>query len=79
MIELLLLLGLVLLLVGLLVTASNSAVDEARSSMEEAARHERHRVARAQAKAENEINRLTHAAFEEMVEEVDRARREADS
>ncbi|MDW3218635.1 MAG: hypothetical protein R8F63_08460 [Acidimicrobiales bacterium] len=79
MIELVLLLGLVLLVVGLLVVASNSAVDDARSSMEEAARRERHRIVRAQTQAENEINRLTHAAFEEMVEEVDRARREADS
>ncbi len=79
MIELVLLLMLVLLVVGLLVAASNSAVDDARSSMEEAARRERHRITRAQAQAENEINRLTHSAFEEMVEEVDRARREADS
>ncbi len=78
-IELVLLVGLVLLVVGVLVAASNSAVDDARSSMEEAARRERHRVTRAQTRAENEINRLTHAAFEEMVEVVDRARREADS
>ena len=35
MIELVLLLGLVLLVVGLMVAASNSAVDDSRSSMEE--------------------------------------------
>ncbi|GEM_PF-3063850 len=79
MIELILLLALVLLLVGLLAAASTSAVGDARSSVEDAARHERHRIARAQAQAESEINRLTHDAFEEMVEEVDRARREGDS
>jgi len=78
-IELILLLALALLVVGLLMAASNSVVGDAPSSMEDTARRDRHRIARAQARAESEINRVTHDAFEEMVEEIDRARREADS
>lgn len=76
MMWLLLIIGAVCLLALLAVLCSRSAMS-AQAAMDRAAEAEVARVGRAQLAAEQEINRLVYVAFEEMLDQVERYRREA--
>lgn len=76
MMWLLLIIGAVGVLALLAVLCSRSTTS-AQAAMDRAAEAEVMRVGRAQLAAEQEINRLVHVAFDEMLDQVERSRREA--
>ena len=62
---------------ALLAVLCSRSTTSAQASMDRAAEAEVKRVGRAQLAAEQEINRLVHVAFDEMLDQVERCRREA--
>ena len=76
MMWLLLIIGAVGVLALLAVLCSRAATS-AQAAMERAAEAEVVRVGRSQLAAEQEINRLVHVAFDEMLDQVECCRREA--
>lgn len=63
--------------VGLLAAFCRRSGTSHEAAMERAAEAEIVRVGRAQLAAEQEINRLVHVAFDEMLDQVERSRGEA--
>ena len=76
MMWLLLIIGAVGVLALLAVLCSRSAAS-AQAAMERAVEADVVRIGRAGLAAEHEINRLVHVAFDEMLDQVERSRREA--